>query len=108
MTEDKSENYGLDKPLSLWNVYQVKRPQDHGGFHKFIFVTIVIVSFLGPGFIIGLALFLATRPSKFLIRRMQGNVFLLVVVLALAIWWFIFFQMYGSVAPQGMERCCFM
>lgn len=72
--EVNHQNYGLNKKLSIWNVYKVKNPQQYGGFKSITFRVFNFLSALCP--IIGLIFFIITRSSKSEVKKIQGNVFL--------------------------------
>jgi hypothetical protein len=77
-TTKLDENYGLDKPLSLWNVYKIKNPEQYGGYSLSAYRWRSFFSAILP--IIGLILFLITLGNESEVKRTQGKVFLFAAV----------------------------
>lgn len=70
----EGSNYGLSKPLSIWNVHKIKNPEYYGAFPVRTYIWLNVFSFLlWP---LGIVLFLFNL-NKSQARKTQGKTFLL-------------------------------
>lgn len=77
-------DYGLEKPLSIWNVHKVKNPESFGGFKTW---TYRLLGLLSLGWMVGLPLFLFNNGSKKTpIRRTQAKNFLISAAIGFVFW----------------------
>jgi uncharacterized membrane protein YvbJ len=65
-----NENYGLNKPLSLWNVHKIKNPEQYDGYSLGTYWILAVLSFLIP--IIGIILFFINF-NKAKVKKTQGQ-----------------------------------
>ncbi|MEI8096147.1 MAG: zinc ribbon domain-containing protein [Spirochaetales bacterium] len=70
LIEDSSTDYGLKKPLSIWNVGQIKDPKKFGGWGKGKYLWIALWSFSWP---IGLIIYFRSKgkPNNSTVKKTQ-------------------------------------
>ena len=79
-TSQSNDNYGLNKPLSIWNAYKIKNPEQYGGYTTSNYRWLSVLSVLiAP---VGIVLYFVNL-NKSEVRKTQGKAFLFGAVLAI-------------------------
>ncbi len=95
-SDGADENYGLKKPLSIWNIHKVKNPEKYGGFK---IGTYRLLSLACTGAITGPIFYLAFRKDPSKVRRTQAKSFLISGIVCAVFW--ILLLASGGADPYG-------
>jgi len=80
-TSQSNDNYGLNKPLSIWNVHKIKNSEQYGGFKLSNYRLLGLLSFLFPP--AGIVLYFVNL-NKSELRKIQAKNLLITAIISIA------------------------